>query len=294
MTDRDEKDAKFHLFSWLWENLDTLAIIGTVGAALWKGSIPEDADPKAKAAAKAMGASVGGKGDPADEAFFKEVRASLGTNVDRKRLQAILTQFTIYAFQINHEERWVRERGRDAFEEWRVIICKMGSPNKRIAIDYATELTRDILKVYVKECKRKHVKPWPFDEKKATHINAQKVAFDAAIEQMQSEGTYVPTGTEAALLIQLKNLATLMGPKVFDAGKAAYDKAKSVYDIAYKHIQDHSPEYVEKAKETTKAGWDHATEVATKTDRKVAVYARHRKIKDAGRPWYIRVVDKLL
>lgn len=267
MADKEETKGIIH---WIWSNIDTLAIVGTVAAGFFSGRISEDADPKAKKAAQAIGMSTGGKDDPADEAFFKWAKSKVGLPTNRKTLQQILTWFTPYAFQLNHSEDWVRQRGRDSFEEWRRTICHMGQTEKQMAIDYLTAFATDIRDKYTKICNERGVKAWPFDDDNVEHRIARCEAFDYGIEQMRSEGTYVPTGAEATLKVRLKNLATLMGPKAFSAGKAAYDKA-------YNYIKENGPAYVDAAKAVSQDGWEVTTKKAKAADAQFARRAANLK-----------------
>lgn len=284
MADNNEKKGVIH---WLWENLDTIAIIGTVAAGFFSGRVSEDADPKAKKAAAAMGMSTGGKGDPTDEAFYKGVKAKVGTSANRKTLQKILTGFTTYAFQLTHDEKWVRERGRDAFEDWRVIICRIGQTDEQVAVDYLTAFAKDLRDKYTEICKDRSVTAWPFDEGNVEHRIARCEAFDYGIEQMRSDGTYVPTGTEASLIIRLKNLALQMGPKAFAAGKTAYDKT-------YQHIKDNGPEYVDKTKQAAQHSWEATKETAAAHADWMEQHATERKQQDANLRWHDQLLNKLL
>jgi hypothetical protein len=149
----------------------------------------------------------------------------------------------------------VRERGRDAFEDWRVTICRMAEPQKWVAVTYVTNFTRDIKHKYIKTCLDADVAPWPFDESNDDHRYAMFVAFDYGIEQMHSEGTYIPTDMEAAPLIKLKELANQMGPSAYAAGKTTFDKVKADAKVTYQHLKDNGPKYA-------KVGWEQTKKTA--------------------------------
>jgi len=283
----DNKSSGFHPFNWLWENFDKLAIIGTIAVAAATGRVSEDADAKSKAAAKAMGASTGGKGDPADEAFFKWAKSKVGNSRDRGQLREILTGLTHHAFQLTHSEKWVRNRGRDAFEEWRVTVCKMGKPTPQDAVDYLTAMAKDIRRHYTRELRQAGVTPFPYDDNNSDHRIARINAYDYAIDQMQSEGTYVPSGTEAAVAIKLKNLAMQMGPKAFNAGKTAYDTTTKKLEAAYQQIKLRAPGYA-------KQGWGATKTAAVAHADWMEQHAIERKQQDDALGRFDRFLNKIL
>lgn len=230
--------------------------------------------------------AVGGKGRPEDEATWLRLKQLLGTMADgtkrqdAKGLVLYLQSMVTEVFDLNHDEEWKRRQGQQAFEEWRVVLTQMFNDDRRAAVEYITGVAVETSLTYVGMLRAKAGKA---GKPVSALANRQKQACWKATcvvmkDKLRNDGIPMASGIKP-YRVRLRDLIDKLGPTANDV----WDKVKTEY-----------PGWRDYAKDLADNGWGHVTEQARKADRKVAIYARHRKIKDANRPWYIRWIDALL
>jgi hypothetical protein len=218
----NDSSKGFHPFKWMWENFDKLAIGGTMLAAVITGRMSDDAPDTAKKAFKATGGSLGGKGDPLDEAkllkLIDMIKPTAGYS-DKPELQSYLNRGLGEVFKLQHKKIWLQEAGIEAFEEWRRILVQLYLLDPDIAVDYLTSLAKDYRSAYQSELRKKGVPVSTLS--KAVKNGCWKRACETVATKMRNNSIIIPNGKAVPAFERMKEAAKKVSPVAIEKLKAA-------------------------------------------------------------------------
>ena len=247
--------------------------------ALRTGVVSEDAPEKAKMAAKGLGATVGGKGDPTDEAYFLYYSSGIApgkTEKEAKELRFFLRSGLATVYRLNHESEEERERGLADFEEWRTILVRLGQIDPNFVIEYLTELAESFRSEFddALEWVENTSKPIADDisEKRKKSIQQRRQvkawerACDKVAEQMHSDSVKVP-------LYDLQPLGKKLWQKLKNLGPLASQAKNDTLETMkpYKrYARIMGKRRGKQAKRVAQKGWDTTKEKADSVDAELA------------------------
>lgn len=200
--DKDHKKTGIfgNAYEFFKDHWGELFAAGHIAAAMFNGGkMSENAPKSAQDIHAAMGGNIGGKGNPADEVAYKRIVMRLdGT------LRAYLDAWVGFAFPVKHPEKWVCDKARIHFEEWRVIISKMAHDDENMAILYLTEVARSVRRAFFSEMRKIGKTPNTITENELSECKMK--ALEKISEKMAFEGTPIPNYNETPFMVELNKV----------------------------------------------------------------------------------------